>query len=88
MITRDQVVHAKPDPDLFLAAAAALEWTSRSGRRRGQRVGPARGSARGHARHRAAVRWVRQEELERAGAYRVYEEPADLLRHLDEIGVR
>ena len=29
-----------------------------------------------------------QEELERAGAYRVYEEPADLLRHLDEVGVR
>jgi phosphoglycolate phosphatase-like HAD superfamily hydrolase len=29
-----------------------------------------------------------QGELERAGAYRVYEEPADLLRHLDEMGVR
>jgi phosphoglycolate phosphatase-like HAD superfamily hydrolase len=29
-----------------------------------------------------------QEELERAGAYRVYEDPADLLEHLDEIGVR
>ena len=32
-------------------------------------------------------RW-RHEELERAGAYRVYEDPADLIRHLDEIGVR
>ena len=29
-----------------------------------------------------------QEELERAGAARVYEDPADLLRHLDEIGSR
>jgi phosphoglycolate phosphatase-like HAD superfamily hydrolase len=29
-----------------------------------------------------------QDELERAGAYRVYEEPGDLLRHLDEVGVR
>ena len=29
-----------------------------------------------------------QEELERAGAYRVYEDPADLLAHLDEVGVR
>jgi phosphoglycolate phosphatase-like HAD superfamily hydrolase len=29
-----------------------------------------------------------QDELERAGAYRVYEDPADLLRHLDEVGVR
>ena len=29
-----------------------------------------------------------KEELERAGAYRVYEDPADLLAHLDEVGVR
>ena len=29
-----------------------------------------------------------QEELERAGAYRVYEDPADLLRHVDEVGIR
>ena len=29
-----------------------------------------------------------QDELERAGAYRAYHDPADLLRHLDEVGVR
>ena len=29
-----------------------------------------------------------REELERAGAYRVYNDPADLLLHLDEVGVR
>jgi phosphoglycolate phosphatase-like HAD superfamily hydrolase len=28
------------------------------------------------------------DELERAGAYRVYEDPAHLLEHLDEVGVR
>jgi len=28
------------------------------------------------------------EELQRAGAYRVYQDPADLLAHLDELGVR
>ena len=28
------------------------------------------------------------EELERAGSYRVYEDPADLLRHIDEVGGR
>ena len=28
------------------------------------------------------------EELVRAGAYRVYADPADLLAHLDEVGVR
>jgi hypothetical protein len=29
-----------------------------------------------------------QDELERAGAYRVYQDPSDLLRHLDEVGFR
>jgi len=29
-----------------------------------------------------------EEELERAGAYRVYQDPADLLHHLDEVGLR
>ncbi|MGA7267559.1 MAG: HAD family hydrolase, partial [Aestuariivirga sp.] len=29
-----------------------------------------------------------QEELERAGASRVYEDPADLLSHIDEVGGR
>ena len=40
------------------------------------------------ARGGLAPRGYGQEELERAGAYLVYEEPADLLRHLDEVGVR
>jgi phosphoglycolate phosphatase-like HAD superfamily hydrolase len=29
-----------------------------------------------------------QEELERAGAYRTYNDPRDLMDHLDEVGVR
>jgi len=29
-----------------------------------------------------------REELEQAGAYRVYQNPADLLQHLDELGVQ
>jgi hypothetical protein len=28
------------------------------------------------------------DELARAGAFRVYQDPADMLRHLDEVGVR
>jgi phosphoglycolate phosphatase-like HAD superfamily hydrolase len=28
------------------------------------------------------------EELERAGGYRVFEDPADMLKHLDEVGGR
>jgi phosphoglycolate phosphatase-like HAD superfamily hydrolase len=29
-----------------------------------------------------------EDELERAGAYRVYQDPYDLLKHLDELGIR
>jgi phosphoglycolate phosphatase-like HAD superfamily hydrolase len=29
-----------------------------------------------------------QDELQRAGAFRVYDDPADLLRHIDEIAAR
>jgi len=89
IITRDMVRHAKPDPDLFLAAAEKLGvdisdtvvvgdsiWDLLAARRaRALSVGLLSG---GYGR----------EELERAGAYRVYNDPADLLRHLDEVGVR
>ncbi|HEX8135178.1 MAG TPA: HAD family hydrolase [Actinomycetes bacterium] len=89
VVTRDQVAHAKPDPDLFLAAAQRLGadiadavvvgdsvWDLLAARRaRALGVGLLAG---GYGR----------EELERAGAYRVYEDPADLLAHLDEDGVR
>jgi HAD superfamily hydrolase (TIGR01509 family) len=89
VITRDQVEHAKPDPDLFLAAAARLGapidscivvgdsvWDLLAARRaRALGVGLLSGG-------------YGQDELERAGAYRVYQDPADLLRHLDEVGVR
>jgi HAD superfamily hydrolase (TIGR01549 family) len=89
VITRDLVRRAKPDPDLFLAAAERLGadiedclvvgdsvWDLLAARRaRALGVGVLSG---GYGR----------EELERAGAYRVYEDPADILRHLDELGVR
>ncbi len=89
IITRDQVRHAKPDPDLFLAAAERLGvgvtdsvvvgdsvWDLLAARRaRALGVGLLSGG-------------YGEEELERAGAYRVYQDPADLLRHLDEMGVR
>jgi HAD superfamily hydrolase (TIGR01509 family) len=89
VITRDQVSHAKPDPDLFLAAAARLGadisdsvvvgdsvWDLLAARRaRALGVGLLSGG-------------YGQFELEQAGAYRVYQDPADLLLHLDEVGVR
>jgi len=29
-----------------------------------------------------------REELQQVGAYRVYRDPADLMGHLDEVGIR
>ena len=89
VITRDLVRYAKPDPDLFLAAAEKL-GVDIDIRLRGGRchLGHAGRPPRQGPRHRPAVRRLRQEELERAGAYRVYEDPADLLSHIDEVGGR
>ncbi len=82
--------HAKPlDPDLFLAAAARLAmpmektmvvgdsvWDLLAARRAGcLGIGLLSG---GYGR----------EELQQVGAYRVYQDPADLLAHLDEVGIR
>jgi HAD superfamily hydrolase (TIGR01509 family) len=89
MVTRDMVLHAKPDPDLFLAAAAMIGvepkdawvvgdsvWDLLAARRAGALgVGLLSG---GYGR----------EELERAGAYRVYADPRELLARADEVGAR
>jgi HAD superfamily hydrolase (TIGR01509 family) len=89
IVTRDQVLHAKPDPDLFQAAAERLGvniehsvvvgdsiWDLLAARRaRALGVGLLSGG-------------YGQDELQAAGAYRVYDDPADLLLHLDEVGVR
>ena len=89
VITRQEVQRAKPDPDLFLAAAERLNvpigkamvvgdsvWDLLAARRAGcLGVGLLSGG-------------YGKEELEQVGAYRVYQDPADLLNHLDEVGVR
>jgi HAD superfamily hydrolase (TIGR01509 family) len=89
MVTRDMVRHAKPDPDLFLTAARLIGveprhtwvvgdsvWDLLAARRAGALgIGLLSG---GYGR----------EELERAGAYRVYADPAELLARADEVGIR
>jgi HAD superfamily hydrolase (TIGR01549 family) len=89
MVTRDMVRHAKPDPDLFLAAAAMLGVDVRHAMVVGDSVWDLL------AARRAAALGVGlmsggygREELERAGAYRVYADPAEMLTRLDELGVR
>ena len=89
MVTRDMVAHAKPDPDLFLAAAALLGVESRHAMVVGDSVwdllAARRAGALGIGLQSGGYG---REELERAGAYRVYSDPADLLARIDEVGVR
>lgn len=89
VITRDLVKYAKPDPDLFLAAAERLGVRIETAMVVGDSVWDML------AAHRCRALGVGllcggygAQELERAGAYRVYEDPADMLTHLDEVGGR
>lgn len=89
IITRDQVPHAKPDPDLFLAAAARLGVAISTSVVVGDSVWDLLAARRARALGVGLLSGgYGQDELERIGAYRVYQDPADLLRHLDEVGVR
>jgi len=89
VITRDQVRHGKPDPDLFLAAADRLGVNIETATVVGDSVWDMLAARRARALAIALLSGgYGREELERAGAYRVYEDPADLLRHIDEVGGR
>ncbi|HLI39348.1 MAG TPA: HAD family hydrolase [Streptosporangiaceae bacterium] len=89
MVTRDLVRHAKPDPDLFLAAAALLGVDPRHAMVVGDSVWDLLAARRAGALGIGVMSGgYGREELERAGAYRVYADPADMLNRLDELGVR
>jgi HAD superfamily hydrolase (TIGR01549 family) len=89
VITRDQVRFAKPDPDLFLAAAASLGVPIDTATVVGDSVWDMLAARRARALGIGLLSGgYGTEELERAGAYRVFEDPADLLKHLDEVGGR
>jgi len=88
IITGDDVQKAKPSPDIFVAAAQALRvnisdcivvgdsvWdVLAAGRKRALPVCLLSGGYGG-------------DELERAGAFRVYDDPSDMLRHLEQVGL-
>jgi HAD superfamily hydrolase (TIGR01509 family) len=89
LVTRDLVDHAKPDPDLFLAAAEELGVAAENCVVVGDSVWDLLAARRGRALGIGLLSGgYGPDELERAGAYRVYDDPADLRRHLDEVGVR
>lgn len=89
VVTRDQVERAKPDPDLFLAAADRLKADLQKSLVVGDSVWDLLAAQRARTLGIGLLSGgYGQDELERAGAYRVYQDPYDLLQHLDEVGVR
>jgi HAD superfamily hydrolase (TIGR01509 family) len=89
VVMRDEVARAKPDPDLFLAAAERLGVSITDSVVVGDSVWDLLAAQRARALGVGLLSGgYGREELERAGAYRVYEDPADLAFHLDEVGVR
>jgi phosphoglycolate phosphatase-like HAD superfamily hydrolase len=88
VVTGDDVVNTKPSPDVFVLAAERLGVSIRdavvvgdstwdllaAGRKSALGVGMLSGG-------------YGQDELERAGAFRVYADPADLLMHSEHLGI-
>ncbi len=88
IITGDDVEKAKPSPDIFVAAAQKLRvnigdcivvgdsvWdVLAAGRKRALPVSLLSGGYGG-------------DELERAGAFRVFDDPSDMLHHLEQLGL-
>jgi HAD superfamily hydrolase (TIGR01549 family) len=89
VITRDLVAYAKPDPDLFLAAAEKLGVNIEGAMVVGDSIWDMLAAQRAGA---LGIGYLAggygTDELERAGAYRVFDDPADMLRHIDEVGGR
>ena len=88
MVTGDDVRKTKPSPDVFVLAAKLLNvpiencivvgdspWDMlAAGRRRALAVGVLTGG-------------YSKGELEESGAIRVYADPADLLLHIEDLGI-
>ena len=88
-ITRDEVRYAKPDPDLFLTAAERIGVDIRDSLVVGDSVWDLLAARRARALGIGVLSGgYGREELIYSGAFRVYEDPRDLLDHIDEVGVR
>jgi HAD superfamily hydrolase (TIGR01509 family) len=89
VVTRDQVSYAKPDPDLFVEAARRLGTSTRGSYVIGDSIWDMIAAARCGALGIGLLSGgYGRDELERAGALRVYDDPADMLLHLDELAPR
>jgi HAD superfamily hydrolase (TIGR01509 family) len=88
IVTGDDVEKAKPSPDIFVAAAQRLHATMDNcivvGDSVWDMLAAGRKSALGVAFQSGGYG---VEDLERAGAFRVYSDPADMLMHLEQLGL-
>ncbi len=89
VLTGDDVEQAKPSPDIYQLGAAKLKVKPSDCFVVGDSVWDLLAAQRMKA---AGVGLLTggygREELERAGAYRVYQDPGDLLANLDQLGIR
>lgn len=89
VVTRDAVRYAKPDPDLFIEAARRLGTSTEGSYVIGDSIWDMYAAARCGALGIGLLSGgYGKDELERAGAMRVFEDPADMLLHLDELAPR
>lgn len=89
VVTRDMVRFAKPDPDLFIEAARRLDVPIERSIVVGDSIWDMLAAARCRALGVGLLSGgYGADELERSGALRVYEDPAQLRRHLDEVTSR
>jgi beta-phosphoglucomutase-like phosphatase (HAD superfamily) len=88
VVTGDDVTRAKPSPDVFILAADRLGVPIGDCIVTGDSVWDVLAAARKRA---LGVGFLSggygQEELERAGAFRVYADPADTLLHIEDLGI-
>ena len=88
IVTGDDVEKAKPSPDIFVAAAprlhVAIDDCIVVGDSVWDMLAAGRKSALGVALQSGGYG---VEDLERAGAFRVYSDPADMLMHLEQLGL-
>src|SRR3954471_15304623 len=83
VVTRDQVRHAKPDPDLFIAAANRLGVDIHDSCVVGDSIWDMLAARRCHSLGIGLLAGgYGEDELLKAGAYRVFEDPADMLNHI------
>ena len=89
VVTRDQVKYAKPDPDLFYAAAERLGASINTALVVGDSIWDMLAATRCRALGVGLLSGgYGLAELQQSGAFRVYEDPADLLLHIDEVCAR